>query len=47
LFLGAYNGGEYPQWFNGQMGIVRLYRKALDANEVLNNFNANRDLYDL
>lgn len=47
LFLGSYNGGEFSQWFNGQMGIVRLYKKALNANEVHNNFNANKDLYNL
>ena len=47
LFLGSYNGGEYSQWFNGQMGIVRLYKKALNANEIFNNFEANKDLYNL
>ena len=23
LYLGSYNGGEFSQWFNGRMGIVR------------------------
>jgi hypothetical protein len=47
LYLGSYNGGEYPQYFNGQIGIVRLYKKALNASEVLKNFNVNKALYDL
>lgn len=47
LFLGSYNGGEYSQYFNGQMGIVRIYKKALNATEVLTNFNSNRALYGL
>lgn len=47
LFLGSYNGGEYSQYFTGQMGIVRLYKKALNATEVLNNYNSNKALYGL
>jgi type II secretory pathway pseudopilin PulG len=47
LFLGSYNGGEYDQYFNGQMGIVRLYKKALNATEVLTNFDSNKALYGL
>jgi hypothetical protein len=47
LFLGSYNGGEYAQYFNGQMGIVRLYKKALNATEVLTNFDSNKALYGL
>jgi len=47
LFLGSYNGGEYAQYFNGQMGIVRIYKKAINATEVLNNFNTNKALYGL
>ena len=42
LFLGAYNGGEYPQYFTGQMGVVRIYKKALSATEVLKNYDANK-----
>jgi hypothetical protein len=47
LYLGSYNGGEYPQYFKGQIGVVRLYKKALIASEVLKNFNANKALYGL
>lgn len=47
LYLGSYNGGEYAQWFEGRIGIVRLYNTALTSSEVLQNFNANRGLYGL
>lgn len=47
LYLGSYNGGEYSQWFNGRMGVVRLYSKALSASEVLQNYNANRSTYGI
>jgi hypothetical protein len=47
LYLGSYNGGEYAQNFDGQMGTVRLYKKALNATEVLNNYNSNKATYGL
>lgn len=47
LYLGSYNNGEYAQWFDGRIGITRLYNAALTGSEVLQNFNANRDLYGL
>jgi len=47
LYLGSYNGGEYSQWFNGRMGIVRYYNAALTASQVLQNFNANKGTYGL
>ena len=47
LFIGSYNGGEHSQYYNGQIGKVRLYNKALTASEVLNNFNLSKDLYGL
>ena len=47
LFIGSYNGGEYAQYYTGQIGIVRLYSKALNATEVLKNYNANKVLYGL
>lgn len=47
LYLGSYNGGEYSQWFNGRMGIVRYYNSALTASQVLQNYNANRAIYGL
>lgn len=47
LFLGSYNGGEYAQYFNGQIGVVRMYNKALTDSEVLNNFNTTKGTYGL
>ena len=47
LYLGSYNGGEYSQWFNGRMGIVRIYNTALSGAQVLQNYNANKATYGL
>ncbi len=42
LYLGSYNGGEFSQWFNGRIGIVRLYNTALTSAQVLQNYNADK-----
>lgn len=47
LYLGSYNNGEYAQWFDGKIGITRLYNKALTASEVLGNYNADKSKYGL
>lgn len=47
LYIGSYNGGEYTQWFNGRIGIVRLYNTALTAAQVLQNYNADKSKYGL
>ena len=47
LSIGSYNNGEYPQWWNGRIGIVRLYNSALTGAEVLQNYNADRGIYGL
>jgi hypothetical protein len=47
LYLGSYNNGEFAQWFDGRIGITRLYNTALTAAQVLQNYNANRELYGL
>ena len=47
LYLGSYNGGEYPQYFNGRIGITRLYSAALSSADVLQNYNANKSKYGL
>lgn len=47
LYLGNYNGGEYSQWFNGRMGVVRMYNTALSSSEVLGNYNATKEIYGL
>jgi hypothetical protein len=47
LYLGSYNNGEFAQWFDGRIGITRLYNAALTAGQALQNYNANRALYGL
>ena len=47
LYLGSYNGGEYAQNFTGNLGIVRIYNKALSDIEVLQNFNSSKYLYNV
>ncbi len=47
LYIGSYNGGEYSQWFDGKIGITRLYNRALTASEVLNNYNVDKSKYGL
>lgn len=47
LYLGSFNNGQFAQWLNGRIGIVRYYSVALTAAEVLQNYNANRGLYGL
>jgi len=47
LYIGSYNGGEFPQWFDGKIGITRLYNDALTSSEVLQNFNADKSKYGL
>jgi hypothetical protein len=45
--LGSYNGGEYSQWFNGKIGITRLYNRALSDAEITQNYNADKSKYGL
>ncbi len=47
LYIGSYNGGEYSQWFDGKIGIVRIYNSALSSSDVSKNFEANRNIYDI
>jgi hypothetical protein len=47
LSIGSYNNGEFPQWWDGRIGITRLYNKALSAGEVLQNYNADKTTYGL
>ena len=47
LYLGSFNNGQFSQWFNGQMGIVRIYNSALSDSDVSKNFEANRSLYGI
>ena len=45
LYIGSYNNGEFAQWFDGKIGIVRIYNKALTPTEVLNNYNVDKWKY--
>jgi hypothetical protein len=47
LYLGSFNGGQFAQWFNGRMGVVRMYNKSLTGSEILQNFNADKSKYGL
>lgn len=47
LYIGSYNNGEYVQWFDGKIGITRLYNKALTPSEVLQNYDADKSKYGL
>jgi hypothetical protein len=47
LYIGSYNGGEFPQWFDGKIGITRLYNSSLTSSQVLQNFNADKSKYGL
>jgi len=47
LYLGSFNGGQFPQWLNGRMGVVRMYNKSLTGSEVLQNFNFDKSKYGL
>jgi hypothetical protein len=47
LYLGSFNGGQFSQWLNGRMGVVRMYNKSLTGSEVLQNYNADKSKYGL
>jgi hypothetical protein len=47
LYIGSYNNGEYSQWFDGKIGITRLYNTALTSSQVLQNYNADKSKYGL
>jgi hypothetical protein len=47
LYIGSYNGGEYVQWFDGKIGITRLYNASLTSAQVLQNYNADKSKYGL
>ena len=47
LYTGSFNGGQFSQWMNGRMGVVRMYNSALTGSQVLQNFNADKSKYGL
>jgi hypothetical protein len=46
LYIGSYNNGEYAQWFDGKIGITRIYNRALTATEVSNNYITTKIIYE-
>ena len=47
LYIGSFNNGQFSQWLNGQIGVVRIYNKSLTSSEVLQNFNSDKSKYGL
>jgi hypothetical protein len=47
LYTGSFNGGQFSQWLNGRMGVVRMYNSALTGSQVLQNFDADKSKYGL
>ncbi len=45
LYIGNYNGNEYAQQFDGDLGVFIIYNRALSSAEVLQNYDANRPKY--
>jgi hypothetical protein len=47
--IGAYGGfnGDRSYYYNGNIGSVKIYNRALTASEVAQNFNARRGLYGI
>jgi len=39
--------GARGHYFSGRIGVSRIYNRALSANEVRQNFNAQRRLYGI
>jgi hypothetical protein len=47
LYLGSFNNGQFSQWFNGRIGITRIYNYALSTAEILSNYDADKSKYGL
>lgn len=47
LYIGSFNGGQFSQWLNGKVGIVRIYNKALSRAEIAQNFQNDASKYGL
>lgn len=41
-----YNGG-YGRYFNGEIPVVKMYNRAISAQEVLQNFNSYKNRFDI
>ena len=45
IYIGSYNNNEYPQNFDGKIGLTRLYGRTLTNEEINNNYLASRWRY--
>ena len=45
VYIGCYNGANNLGWYNGLMGPIHIYRRALSAAEILQNYNATKRRY--
>ena len=45
LFIASYNGGEYSQTFDGQVGSVMAFADALNATTINQIYNASKGVY--
>lgn len=46
-FLGLPPTGIIPGWFKGQIGIIRIYNRALTSTEIQQNFDADKGIFGL
>jgi hypothetical protein len=48
LYFGSFDGGAtFGQWFDGKMGVTRMYSAALTGDQILQNYNADKGQYGL
>ena len=45
--LGLPPTGQIPGWFKGQIGIIRIYNRALTSTEIQQNFDADKSIFGL
>ena len=46
-FLGLSSGGSYSEHVNGNIALIRIYNRALSAQEIKQNYNATKKRYGL
>jgi hypothetical protein len=46
LYIGA-GTATGARWFNGRIGLVRLYNAALTSSDILTNYNSSKATYGL
>jgi hypothetical protein len=46
-FLGLSSGGSYSEPVNGNIALMRIYNRALSAQEIKQNYNATKKRYGL